>query len=187
MENKFNVGIKSTLYNQKLRELRGVFTQQELADKIGMNIGTYNSIERLGKFPSPEQANLIADYFGVEATELFPQWSVGLVGRRVPDRVIEVQRVSLESKEALRIEANNELEDHLSQEMLRDQVSDIMNKCLSFREIAVIKMRFGIDGKPSMTLEEVAREFGVTRERIRQIEAKAQRKMKRAMRDGGLK
>lgn len=187
MENKFSVGIKSTLFNHKLRELRGVLTQQELADKIGIGLGVYNNIERLGKFPSPEQANLIADYFGVEATELFPQWSVGLVGRKIENRVIEVQRVSLESREALKIEANNTLEDHLNQEMLRDQVGDIMNKCLSFREIGVIKMRYGIDGKSSMTLEEVAREYGVTRERIRQIEAKAQRKMKRAMIQGGLK
>ena len=49
---------------------------------------------------------------------------------------------------------------------------------LSDREAKVLKMRFGLDGYRPMTLEEVGREFGVTRERIRQIEAKALRKLK---------
>jgi RNA polymerase primary sigma factor len=49
---------------------------------------------------------------------------------------------------------------------------------LSDREARVLKMRFGLDGKRPMTLEEVGAEFGVTRERIRQIEAKALRKLK---------
>lgn len=48
-------------------------------------------------------------------------------------------------------------------------VKDSMN--LSPREIVILELRFGINGGASKTLEEVARDFGVTRERIRQIEA----------------
>lgn len=51
-------------------------------------------------------------------------------------------------------------------------------KTLSDREAKVLKMRFGLSSNRMMTLEEVGREFGVTRERIRQIEAKALRKLK---------
>ena len=54
---------------------------------------------------------------------------------------------------------------------------------LSSREIKVLKMRFGIGMKTDHTLEEVGRQFDVTRERIRQIEAKALRKLRRPARD----
>ena len=62
--------------------------------------------------------------------------------------------------------------------MLKENVDEVLDS-LSDRESKVLKMRFGLDEtKKSMTLEEVGREFGVTRERIRQIEAKALRKLK---------
>ena len=53
-----------------------------------------------------------------------------------------------------------------------------MLAALTDREAKVLKMRFGLGGNRPMTLEEVGSKFGVTRERIRQIEAKALRKLK---------
>ncbi|MCX6816604.1 MAG: RNA polymerase sigma factor RpoD [Candidatus Beckwithbacteria bacterium] len=68
--------------------------------------------------------------------------------------------------------------DATSIKMLKENVDEVLMS-LSDREAKVLKMRFGLDdSKRSMTLEEVGREFGVTRERIRQIEAKALRKLK---------
>lgn len=67
--------------------------------------------------------------------------------------------------------------DSTSKQMLRENVEEVLS-ALSDREAAVLKMRFGLMGNKSMTLEEVGRRFGVTRERIRQIEAKALRKLK---------
>jgi RNA polymerase primary sigma factor len=58
---------------------------------------------------------------------------------------------------------------------------------LSERERAVLEMRFGLDGSQGRTLEEVGRAFGVTRERIRQIEAKALRKLRHPSRAKKLK
>ena len=73
-----------------------------------------------------------------------------------------------------------------AQNLLREQLSDVMST-LTDRECKVLSMRFGLeDGRPR-TLEEVGREFNGTRERIRQIEAKALRKMRHPSRSRKLK
>ena len=64
-----------------------------------------------------------------------------------------------------------------SKQMLRENIEEVLS-ALSDREAKVLKMRFGLQGNKTMTLEEVGKKFGVTRERIRQIEAKALRKLK---------
>jgi RNA polymerase primary sigma factor len=60
---------------------------------------------------------------------------------------------------------------------LRTVVGELLDG-LSAREAKVLRMRFGIDMSTDHTLEEVGKQFDVTRERIRQIEAKAMRKLK---------
>jgi RNA polymerase primary sigma factor len=67
--------------------------------------------------------------------------------------------------------------DATSKRLLKENIEDVLSS-LSDREARVLKMRFGLNGARPMTLEEVGRKFGVTRERIRQIEAKALRKLK---------
>lgn len=64
-----------------------------------------------------------------------------------------------------------------SQRLLRENIDEVLS-ALSGREAKVLEMRFGLREQKPMTLEEVGKEFGVTRERIRQIEAKALRKLK---------
>ncbi|MFH0905425.1 MAG: RNA polymerase sigma factor RpoD [bacterium] len=64
-------------------------------------------------------------------------------------------------------------------ELLKRDVSEVLH-LLTPREQKILKMRFGLDGEWAHTLEEVGREFGVTRERIRQIEAKALMKLRKS-------
>ena len=63
-------------------------------------------------------------------------------------------------------------EDSASNQLLKEQVQEILSS-LSDREQKIVRMRFGLDNGKNHTLEEVGQEFAVTRERIRQIEAKA--------------
>ena len=69
-------------------------------------------------------------------------------------------------------------EESAASQLLKEQVQDILST-LSDREQKIIKMRFGLENGKSHTLEEVGQEFAVTRERIRQIEAKALAKLRK--------
>ena len=71
-------------------------------------------------------------------------------------------------------------------EMLKDEISDVL-LTLTEREEQVLRLRFGLDDGSCKTLEEVGQMFGVTRERIRQIEAKALRKLRHPSRSRKLK
>ena len=108
------------------------------------------------------------------------------------DKVIEVQRISqdpisLESKMGSDedskigdiIPDDNALSPHdiTMQNMLKEQLMSVL-ETLTPREQKVIRLRYGLDDAHPRTLEEVGREFSVTRERIRQIEAKALRKLR---------
>jgi len=68
-----------------------------------------------------------------------------------------------------------------TQEMLRDRIDQVLTT-LTYREREIIKLRYGIGDGYTYTLEEVGRIFKVTRERVRQVEAKALRKLQHPVR-----
>ena len=129
-------------------------------------------VQELGRDPSNEE---IAEIMGIEV-----------------DKVSEIRKIAQEPV-SLETPIGEEEDSHLGDfieddtaidpgeaanyTMLREQLNDVLS-CLGAREKRVLQLRFGlIDGTPR-TLEEVGKEFDVTRERIRQIEAKALRKLK---------
>ena len=110
-----------------------------------------------------------------------------------PERVREIQKISREpvSMETpvgdeedsslgdfIRDETTPVPADEAARVMLKEQIREILND-LSDREQQVLRLRYGLDDNRSRTLEEVGKQMNVTRERIRQIEAKALRKLKR--------
>ena len=83
-------------------------------------------------------------------------------------------------------ERNMSPEEYAENELLKDEISEVL-LTLTEREEKVIRLRFGLEDGKSRTLEEVGQMFGVTRERIRQIEAKALRKLRHPSRSRKLK
>lgn len=117
------------------------------------------------------------------------------------DRVREIQKISQEPvslETPIGEEEDSHLGDFLPDEnvpvpdeaaaftMLREQLDEVLGT-LTEREQRVLKLRFGLDDGKARTLEEVGKEFKVTRERIRQIEAKALRKLRHPSRSRKLR
>ncbi|MBE6640529.1 MAG: sigma-70 family RNA polymerase sigma factor, partial [Ruminococcaceae bacterium] len=73
-----------------------------------------------------------------------------------------------------------------SYSLLKEQINEVLHT-LTPREEHVLKLRFGLEDGRTRTLEEVGKEFNITRERIRQIEAKALRKLRHPSRSKRLK
>ena len=138
-------------------------------------------IQTLGRDPTPEE---IAKEMGVSE-----------------ERVCEIQRIALDPV-SLETPIGEEEDSHLGDfieddkatapqdmaaaRLLKEQLLSILDT-LSPREEMVLRLRYGIDDGHPRTLEEVGKIFGVTRERIRQIEAKALRKLRHPMRSKKLR
>ncbi len=138
-------------------------------------------LQDLGRDPTPEE---IGVEMGISA-----------------DRVREIQKISQEPvslETPIGEEEDSQLGDFIedstavappeaaSESMLREQLEQVLDS-LADRERKVIKFRFGLEDGHPRTLEEVGREFGVTRERIRQIESKTLAKLRHPSRSGRLK
>ena len=138
-------------------------------------------LQDLGRDPTPEE---IGAEMGMSA-----------------DRVREIQKISQEPvslETPIGEEEDSSLGDFIedaqavappeaaSDSMLREQLEQVLDG-LADRERKVIKLRFGLEDGHPRTLEEVGREFGVTRERIRQIESKTLAKLRHPSRSGKLK
>ena len=118
--------------------------------------------------------------------------SEAMGGELTAKRIREIQRIALEPVsletpigeeddshlgDFIEDKENESPVDYTTKQLLREELNTIL-KDLTDREERVLRLRYGLDDNRPRTLEEVGKEFGVTRERIRQIEAKAIKKLK---------
>ena len=131
-------------------------------------------VQELGRPPSPEE---IANEMGIEVEKV--------------NHILKISQETVSLEKSVGDEDDSLLGDFIkdedsltpdeqsAQELLKTDIGTVLH-LLTPREQKILKMRFGLDGEWAHTLEEVGHEFGVTRERIRQIEAKALAKLKKS-------
>lgn len=178
-EETFKVGLKRYLFHAQIVAWRkeNDMSQIEFATYCNIPISRYQRIEQLRQYPNPQDAKKIADAMDIDYAELFPKWSVPAYGDRSRTMIVEVTPLQLDSPEIRQLAEPTQIDEELNEEDLTKMLNEAIDT-LNAREQKVIKLRFGLEGKESMSLGEVGREFGVTTERVRQIEAKALRKLR---------
>jgi len=131
-------------------------------------------IQELGREPLPEE---IASEMGIEVSKVhyIRKISQEIVSLEMPVGDSDEDSVLAEFIEDEKIVAPNV---HAARKLLRERLREILVD-LTPREQKILSMRFGLEDGVTHTLEEVGKEFGVTRERIRQIEAKALEKIRK--------
>ena len=139
-------------------------------------------VQDLGRDPSAEEIAAKMENISPEKVREFQKIALQPVSLETPIGEEDDSHLGdfIEDKEALSPDeyANNQL--------LKDEINTVLQG-LTEREEKVLRLRFGLYDGRTRTLEEVGKEFNVTRERIRQIEAKALRKLKHPIRSKRLK
>ena len=137
-------------------------------------------VQDLGREPTPEE---IAQEMGldVDKVEHIIKISQETVSLEAPVGEEEDSKLG----DFIEDDKNISPEESTARQLLRDKIKEFLGE-LSPREQKILKMRFGLEDGRTHTLEEVGQEFGVTRERIRQIEAKALSKLKKGERSKDL-
>jgi RNA polymerase primary sigma factor len=166
--------------------------------------------QELGREPTSEEIALEMDILPVEDRRAVLEAQAEgepldpALDRRLKRAALKVRRILKVAQEPMSLETpigteeNSSLGDFLedesvpgpvdqaSRQLLKEQMQDVLDG-LSAREREVLELRFGLRDGQTRTLEEVGQAFGVTRERIRQIEAKALRKLRHPIRSRKLK
>lgn len=174
---EYLVSLRLLTYNLRFvhsRKEKGL-TQSQLALVTGLSVHKISQIALLKQVPTEEQAQELADALGVDPEWLFPPELVTLKDVRREALLTGDQVRKLQWIRPLSLpDPDLSLRGHELEEALQGVLATMRPQ-----ERRVIQLRFGLDNGRSRTLEEVGKEFGVTRERIRQIEAKAMRILRR--------
>ena len=133
-------------------------------------------MQELGRDPTPEE---VAKHMGLNAARVREIMKIAQEPVSLETPIGEEEDSHL--GDFIEDEAALDPADAASMMLLKEQIADVL-RTLAPREAEVLRLRFGLEDGRSRTLEEVGQNFGVTRERIRQIEAKALRKLRHPVR-----
>ena len=133
-------------------------------------------VQELGRDPTPDE---VAKHMGLSTARVREIMKIAQEPVSLETPIGEEEDSHL--GDFIEDEAAPDPADAASMMLLKEQIADVL-KTLAPREAEVLRLRFGLEDGRSRTLEEVGQNFGVTRERIRQIEAKALRKLRHPVR-----
>lgn len=193
------VAIKATLKLQNAHVARAIErcgSVKELAEELGMSTSTVSHWLNFRSSPRWRHAKTdkmkqvvrkLTKLAGASLADIFPDLTkeerAALSSNHTKESVVETKNLTHSLAQNLVYEPN--VEEQVDAEVLRERLKGILES-LGYREREIIKLRYGLPDGNAYTLEEVAEIFEVGRERIRQIEAKALRKLQRPSRLKGL-
>ncbi len=176
------IKVRNGLLLQAMRDA-GYATAAALAKAAGVSNGTVGDYLALAETPINRHGEIKAAAFAICRTlgksveQLFPEQHLDApLAKRRAELFCDIEELERLCRE-----------DHYAAQMIEDaearvdamfQVRRLLPRLRSDTQRKVIAMRYGIDGQPALTLEEVGKELRVSRERVRQIEAKALRVMR---------
>jgi RNA polymerase primary sigma factor len=137
-----------------------------------MNNARQKLLQKFGRKPTSDE---IATEMGVESDKI--DWLISILYAEPVSLDIPIGDDDSQLSDFIEDEVGPAPEDEAAQSMLRAQFRDLLSS-LTDRERKIIEMRYGLDNEQGLTLKEVGHEFGLTRERIRQIEKEALAKLR---------
>lgn len=152
--------------------------------RIKRELAKYES--KYGKAPSRKELAEITGY-DQELLDTYYQLNTDTVSLDMPSKPSEMGKEMDPIGEIIEDKSTAGVEDSVINNMLNEEIMAILPKILTPVEVEVIQKRFGFNGETRMTLEEIGQQRGVTRERIRQIEAMAIAKLKASRKTKDLK
>lgn len=175
---------KTRVYNKNLHDaiVKSGLTNKEIGKAIGLTWTTVSMIRNCKHWPNLEQQAKLCKLLNVNFDDIFPPEAEEVYARVAHNykqnnhiREIEITSEMLESEQVLTLDkAYEEVEQSVSNYSWKKT----LDKALTPREAELIKCRFGLDDGVRKTYEEVGHKFNVTRERVRQIEAKCLEKLR---------
>ena len=185
------IGAKVNIFNYKMRERRAEIgmSQKDLADAVNVNVHYIGKIETL-QIPYKDIGRIkrllfdIADALDIDLSLIFPEdYLVALEMDLLPrcrKPTLILKDISINelppSSEYLCLPSAEEIVMN-NPPTMKEDIAEILSE-LPPREARILKMRYGIGGDDPLTIDEVARKYRVTRERIRQIEAQAMSRLR---------
>jgi RNA polymerase sigma factor (sigma-70 family) len=192
-----DIRVVVSLKNNQLYERRKKlgYSQAMFAQVLDIKLTRYTALELMkekpykvisGKYGQTvlewsKTAHKLIEYYDCDFEDLFPQAVLNITVTRIEKSVDvhELQQSAFADRLLVAPDVNVEKAD------LRDKIFGAFDT-LDPKEHMILSMRFGLDGKGERTLEEVAKEFGISRNRVRQLESRALRRMRHPARAGSL-
>lgn len=189
----FGIRLEARLKNAdlvKARERLGLNIKQA-AERIGIHYISLGKFENLKGYPSQETQKKICGFYRQKGAlmskeNVFPEWlryvqpKKLIAEKEIPkDKIISLSYID---RKLLPVYDN-----HIREELDKRIILEKLLNTLTEREIKILTLRFGLNGENPLSLKEVEEKFGVTRERIRQIESQTLKKLRYRAESEGLR